>query len=299
MGLDVLIPHYRDVSGLAKSVSSVVGQTWTGDIRLVVVDDGSPKKDFHEVKALLEEQPLPFVLERNAENRGRPYTRNRLLDNIDSEFVSWLDADDVWYRAKLKVQFEHLSRMQFAGEDINRVWITCNYDWQREHARCYQVDQVVECDQLRELFLGQQLRCYLWTLLGTAVTFRAVGPFDENLPRLQDVDFFIRFVRAGGVITKPPYKKALCKYYKSDLGRSSHEIRQCNQSIFEKYRTSYEKYGNGFVSTIQYNAETLSARYAKHNGDSLGRAYYIARAFGADPRRAFGLTRRWVGNFWR
>lgn len=298
MSLDVLIPHYCDIQGLTKSISSVVDQTWTGDIRIVVVDDGSPKKEFSKVKSLLQGQPLPFVLERNPENRGRPYTRNRLLDSIDSDFVSWLDADDIWYPNKIKVQFEHINRMRFAGEDTSRVWVTCNYDWQRDQGRCYQVDQVVDCDQLKEIFLGQQLRCYLWTLVGAADTFRAVGPFDESLPRLQDVDFFIRFVKAGGIIKNTSSRKALCKYYKSDLGRKSHEIRECNKIIFEKYRTNFEEYGRGFVSTIKYNAETLSARYAKSNGDTLGRAYYIARSYGADPRRAFGLTRRWVGNFW-
>jgi len=293
------MPHYRDLKGLAQSVATIVAQTWTGDIRIVVVDDGSPKEEFRKVKALLEDQPLPFVLERNSENRGRPYTRNRLLDSIDSDYVAWLDAGDTWYPEKLNVQFEHVNRLRYAGEDISRIWVTCNYDWQRDGGRCYQVDQVVDCDQLKELFLGQQLRCYLWTLLGTASTFRTVGPFDEQLPRLQDVDYFVRFVRAGGIITNPPYTKALCRYHKSDLGRCAHEISRCNMNIFEKYRTSLEQYGRKFVSTVRYNAETLSARYAKNNRDWLGRAYYISRAFVANPQLALGLTRRWVGDLWR
>ena len=200
---------------------------------------------------------------------------------------------------KLNLQFEHINRLRYLGEDVSRIWVTCNYDWQREGARRYQVDQVVNCDQLKELFLGQQLRCYLWTLVGHASTFRAVGRFDEKLPRLQDVDYFLRFVRAGGVITNPPYRRALCRYHKSDLGRCAHEIRQCNNTLFKKYRTSIEQYGRDFVSTVRYNAETLSARYARFNGNSMGRAYYIARAFAANPKLASSLTVRWFGNLWR
>lgn len=290
----MLIPHYRDVKGLAKSVASVVDQTWTGDIRLVVVDDGSPRVDFQRVEALLEEQPLPYQLERNAENRGRPYTRNRLLDNIDGDFVAWLDADDVWYSHKLEVQFSHINRLRLTGEDISRIWVTCNYDWQRDGARCYQVNQVTEGDQLREIFLGERLRCYLWTLVGAASTFRRVGQFDEKLPRLQDVDYFIRFVRCGGKITNPPYRKALCKYEKSDLGRCAHEIRECNATLFKKYRSSVERYGRDYLSTVKFKAETLSARYAKHNRATLARAYYISRAFMANPKLTAGLTGRWI-----
>jgi glycosyltransferase involved in cell wall biosynthesis len=296
LSLDVLIPHYRDLDGLRRSIASVAEQTWTGDIRMVVVDDGSPDRDYRALQALLENQPVPFTLARNEENRGRPYTRNRLLDSIDSEYVAWLDAGDTWYPPKLDLQFEHISRLRMAGEDMSRIWVTCHYDWQREGARCYPVRQEVKGDQLKELFLGDRLRCYLWTLVAPASTFRAVGEFDEDLPRLQDVDYFIRFVRAGGKLVTPPTRKSMCCYYKSDLGRSAREIRRCNEQIFAKYRTSIEKYGREFQSVIRYNAETLSARYAKNNSDNITRAWYIGRAFVAHPQLAFSLGRRWVGN---
>ena len=199
---------------------------------------------------------------------------------------------------KLEKQFDHVNRLRFAGEDVSRIWVSCHYDWQRDGGRVYQVDQVVQGDQLKELFLGRQLRCYLWTLLGHASTFRTVGRFDEQLPRLQDVDYFVRFVRAGGIITNPPHRKALCRYHKSDLGRSAHEIRKCNRILFNKYQSSMDQYGSEFLSTLKYKAETLSARYAKHNRDTFARAYYIARAFAADPRAASDLTRRWVRDRW-
>lgn len=290
MSLDVLIPHHRDAPGLALSLASIRQQTWTGDIRIVLVDDGSPMKEFRAARALLEDQPFPFVIERNPENRGRPYTRNRLLDSIDSDYVAWLDAGDVWYPEKLARQFEHIHRLRFSGEDLTRTWVTCDYDWQREGGRRYVVTQETEGDQLRELFLGQKLRAYLWTLLAPAGTFRAVGRFDEQLPRLQDLDYFIRFVRAGGIIANLPHRGALCLYQKSDIGRSAQEIRRCNTRIFAKHRTSFERYGREFTATARCNAERLSARYAKHNGDTLGRIYYISKAFAARPGFIFGLA---------
>jgi glycosyltransferase involved in cell wall biosynthesis len=295
--LDVLIPHHRDVQGLSLSLAAVRAQTWSGDIRIVVADDGSPKKELHAVRALLEDQPLPFELLRNDQNRGRPYTRNRLLDSIEGEYVAWLDVGDVWYPEKIALQFEHIYRLRFAGRDMSRIWVTCDYDWQREGARRYVVQQVTEGDQLRELFLGERLRAYLWTLLAPADTFRAVGRFDEQLPRLQDLDYFIRFVRAGGIISNVPKREPLCLYQKSDVGRSAHEIRRCNQRIFAKHRTSFERYGREFISTTRCNAERLSARYAKHNGDTLGRLYYIGKAFMARPGLVFGLARSRVARF--
>lgn len=289
--LDVLLPHYRDVAGLAMSLASVAEQSWTGDMRLVIVDDGSPEKDFEAVRALAQAQDLPVTLERNPQNRGRPYTRNRLLDCVEGDYVAWLDAGDIWYPDKLALQFEHVSRLRHAGEDVDRVWITCHYDWQWEGQRIRPVRQEVEGAQLRELMLGRQLRAYLWTLLGTAAAFRGAGRFDERLPRLQDLDYFLRFVQGGGTLAVPPSRGTLCRYHKSDIGRDAHEIRRCNRLIFEKYRASLQSHGPGFVKTIRGNAESLSARYAKNNGDQMGRGYYLMRAFAADPRRLVGSVR--------
>lgn len=284
------MPHYRDVKGFALSLASVTTQTWTGDIRIVVVDDGSPPEDIRALEELLAEQPFPYTIDLNGENRGRPYTRNRLLDGIEAHFAAWLDAGDVWYPEKLARQFEHLSRLRFAGEDIGRVWVSCHYDWQREGQKRRLIRQEAKGDLIRELLIGDRLRAYLWTLLGTAETFRAAGRFDERLPRLQDLDYFLRFVRAGGVITVPPRREALCLYHKSDVGRSAREIRRCNQIILDKYCTGADR---NLRATIRYNVETLSARYAKNNGDNITRSYYLGKAFMADPSRALRLVRRW------
>lgn len=290
--LDILVPHYRDTDGLALSLASVAAQTWTGDMRVVLVDDGSPAGEYRAVEEIAAGLEMPVTLLRNRENRGRPYTRNRLLDAIDGAYVAWIDAGDVWYETKLEMQFEHLSRLRFQGEDESRVWITCHYDWQWAGRRARLVRQEVETRQMRELMLGQRLRAYLWTLLGPAAAFRAVGRFDERLPRLQDLDFFIRFVESGGRLDVPPGRKALCCYHKSDLGRNAAEIRRCNRLIEAKYRPKLQAYGPAFLKTIRYNAERLSARYAGSNGARVLNRYYWLRALAAHPRRTVGALRR-------
>jgi glycosyltransferase involved in cell wall biosynthesis len=293
-GLDILIPHYRDLEGLRLSLASIAEQTWTGDMRIVVVDDGSEPEIYQSVEALLAEQDLPCTLERNLSNRGRPYTRNRLLDLIDSPFVAWLDAGDVWYADKLRVQFEHVNRLRYRGEDPDRYWVTCHYDWQWQGRRARKVEQQTDGRQLRELMLGQKLRAYLWTLLGTREAFRIAGRFDERLPRLQDLDYFIRFLLAGGEMTVPPHRGALCRYHKSDVGRNAREIRACNELIHRKYRPHLQSFGPSFLRTIRYNAEMLSARFAQNNGEPMNNLVYVTRATIAHPKRAIGAMRyRW------
>ena len=297
MSLDVLVPHFRDARGLALSLASVAEQSWTGDIRLVIVDDGSPAAEFRAVEALAAEQPLPVALARNPaeprpalhpqpparHGRGRLCRLDRLRRRLvpdEARDASSTISPGCASRARTSAGSGSPATTTGSGPAGGRA----------------SPHQKVAPEPLRELLLGAHLRAYLWTLLGSAATFRAVGHFDERLPRLQDLDYFIRFLRAGGVLAVPrqQMERALCRYHKSDIGRNAAEIRRCNQLIFEKYRTSFERYGPDFLATIRYNAETLSARYAKNNGDQLARARYFSRAFAANPRRGLGLARSWI-----
>ncbi len=281
--LDVLIPHFCNPAGLERSVASVLAQTWTGDYRLVVVDDASPSSDFARIETFLAEIDVPCIVLRNAVNRGRPFTRNRLLDQVDADFVAWLDAGDTWHPKKLTLQFNHLNQMRLKNSPCSEFWISCNYEWIWENGRLRTYRQEVEADQIRELFMGTRLRAYLWTILAPASTFRQIGWFDESLPRLQDLDYFLRFVIAGGKITKPETKRFLCRYYKSDSGRNGEEIFKCNQIILRKYEPFLLHYGNKFVRMRRFNAAMLGMRVARNNRHAGQISKFVARTFWTHP----------------
>lgn len=199
--LDVLMPHYRDPAGLALSLASIEAQVWAGRMRVVVVDDGSPPAEAEAARRLCDDTAaragLAVTFLRNPENLGRPRTRNRLLDAVEAEYVAWLDAGDIWYPDKLARQFAHLARLRWQGEDVDRLWISCHYDW-HQGGRIRLVRQQVTGDLTRELLLGAHLRAYLWTLLGTA---RARPP--EGRDSFAQVDLLARtlvenFGRGGG-----------------------------------------------------------------------------------------------------
>lgn len=284
--LDILMPHYRDPEGLRLSLDSIAAQTWTGDMRVLIADDGSPDDAFAAAREVADDAPVDTVVLREAQNRGRPVTRNRLLAAAEAPYLAWLDAGDVWYPGKLVEQFGTLHRLRFEGADIDRLWVTCDYDWQWEGRRSNRVRQSVEGDQLKELLLGDRLRAYLWTLLGTAAAFRIAGRFDERLPRMQDLDYFIRFVRGGGRLVAPGGDRPLCRYNKSDVGRDATEIRRCNALIMEKNRQVYDFYGPAFRRRVLYKINHIAARFANHNGERLNHARFEAMAIAADPRYA-------------
>jgi glycosyltransferase involved in cell wall biosynthesis len=290
--LDILIPHHNDPDGLNRSLVSIKGQTWVGDLRVVVIDDCSKPEMFSAVERLVQVSSLDVLLQRNDVNLGRPKTRNRLLELSDASHVAWLDAGDVWYPEKLERQFATLSRLLREGRDPTKIWVTCDYDWQWEGQEPHHVVQDVTGDQLKELLLGDRLRGYLWTLLSPAEAFRLPGGFDEDLPRLQDLDYFLRFVRAGGCIAKVDCAEALCRYHKSDVGRNAVEIWSCNRRIISKNRDLLNRYGKATARRIRFKIGNVSARYALHNHDFLRYLMYKLIATIEDPRYAVYRARR-------
>lgn len=280
--LDILIPHYNDPEGLALTLRSISRQTWQGDHRIVVADDGSRPDIRQAVAAIAEHSEMNIDVVYNEINRGRPYTRNVLLDSIEGDYVAWLDAGDEWYPDKLTSQFETVSLIESAHMSTP-FWVTCHYDWAWTGRKKRTISQRTEQDQVKALLMGSSLRAYLWTLLGSAQSFKNVGWFDESLPRMQDLDFFLRFVTHGGVIKTDRDGRTLCVYHKSDVGRDAEEIRACNEYIFNKHRVLFNRYGDGFTAMRLYQMEMLAARFAQNNKNKNLSRHYLWNAFKAKP----------------
>lgn len=287
--LDVLIPHYEDGPGLRASLASVAAQTWTGALRVVVLDDGSSPAALAEAEAACEAFRAAggrdLVLLRHDGNRGRPAARNGLLAAVAAPHVAWLDAGDVWRPKKLGLQFERLARLREGGADPSRLWITCPYEI-AEGGRIRTHWQEVGGDQFRDLLRGEGLRAYLWTLLGTAESFRLAGRFDEGLPRLQDLDFFLAFLRAGGRLETVPGAEPLCRYEKSGLGRQAREVRACYGRILDRHAAALRDYPEAFAAELAARADWLAARFARANGQHGAAALYLARGALRAPRKA-------------
>ncbi len=314
-GLDVLIPHYADPAGLDLALTSIAAQDWLDDpanrLRVVVVDDGSPPADFAEAQAVCDRfrasSGQALHLERLARNMGRPAARNRLLDLAQAPYLAWLDAGDIWYPARLRVQFAHLAALEAAGEDPARIWVSCAYDWDQHGARRPRA-QRVEGDQLAALLEGDHLRAYLWTLLARAEAFAIAGRFDPQLPRLQDLDWFVTFIRAGGRITVPPESDPpdpvpLCCYFKSDLGRDARQIAASHARVLAKHAPAIARYPYRFRARLRQKGPMLAARFARANGAYALAARYGLAALLASPwhslRGALGRVRRWPGHMLR
>ena len=102
--LTVLMPVYNAEKFLAESIGSILNQTYY-NFELLILDDGSTDNSLKIIKAYAKEDKRIKVLV-NKINQGEAKCRNLLLKNTKTEFVAWMDADDISLEDRLQTQMD-------------------------------------------------------------------------------------------------------------------------------------------------------------------------------------------------
>ncbi len=115
MLVDVIIPAYNPGDFLDEAIQSVLNQSYN-DIKIIVVDDSSTE-DLSRIVNKYEN--IKYI--RNEKNMGPSYSRNIGIKASSSPYISFLDADDIWCKDKLKLSISIL-------ESNDKIGMTCgNY----------------------------------------------------------------------------------------------------------------------------------------------------------------------------
>lgn len=89
----VLMPVYNGQAYLARTIESLLGQTWR-DFELLALDDGSSDGTWSILERYAAADPRVRPV-RNPANLGQPRTQNRGLELARGELIARNDADDV------------------------------------------------------------------------------------------------------------------------------------------------------------------------------------------------------------
>ena len=117
----VIMPAYNCEKYLEEAVESVKAQTYK-DWRLLIIDDCSIDGTSALAERLATTDERIRVLH-NTINSGVSKTRNRGIREADTEWIAFLDSDDVWEKDKLERQLnlkaaDARSRIEEAFNDV-------------------------------------------------------------------------------------------------------------------------------------------------------------------------------------
>lgn len=103
--ITVIMPCYNAEKYIAEAIESILMQTYQ-KFKLLVIDDGSTDKSRQIIEKYAKIDTRVCYLY-NVENKGQIYIRNKAIEESDTEFIAYMDADDVAskYRFEREVAF--------------------------------------------------------------------------------------------------------------------------------------------------------------------------------------------------
>ncbi len=274
--LTVCVPAFNASEHIERAIRSIHVDEVDGAVEILVCDDGSTDDTWDVLQRMSNEVPELRLIS-NPRNRGRPYTRNVLLHEARGRFLTWLDADDEKYPGMLRAQLEHLHRIENddGAERLAGLLVYTNYHWLRPQWDGPKLMAPVEPDDPMRALLDASFGGYLWLMMGLRSTFLESGPFDEQLPRLQDLGYFIRFAELGGRFERVATDAPLCVYHKEDGGRGATEVWHSWNRIWRKYRHHYVSYGMRNARRWRRHHYRVARRYARANDDKIVYAWIL------------------------
>ena len=104
----IIIPVYNKADTIARTLQSLVSQTYdNNDYEVIIVDDGSTDESKEVIKGFMKYKNFrAFFLN---DNSGRMVARNVGMRMSKNDWICWLDADDEYMSNYLEVYNESIS----------------------------------------------------------------------------------------------------------------------------------------------------------------------------------------------
>ena len=221
--ISVIIPAYNAEKTIQETVQSVLNQTFT-DFELLIVDDGSQDATLDIIKRISD----PRIQVSSYPNAGANISRNRGLAQAAGEYVSFLDADDLWTPDKLEAQLNALQTNTQAA--VAYSWTDC-IDESGQFSR-HGGSVTVNGNVLAELLIINFLSNGSNALIRKQA-IAELGGFDESLSACQDWDMWLRLA-AKYEFVGVPYPHILYRVSTNSISSNVVVLEQAVLTVIER-----------------------------------------------------------------
>ncbi|HOK39713.1 MAG TPA: glycosyltransferase family A protein [bacterium] len=179
--VSVIITTYNRSNFVIEAINSVLNQSFT-DFELFVVDDGSTDNTKEKVRELYGNK-VNYIYQKN---QGISKARNRGIEAANTEFIAFLDADDLWCKDKLKIQYNDIiQNKDIALNYTNEIWILNGK----------RINQKLKHKKYGGYIFDKTLPLCIISPSSALIrksVFYDIGKFDENLEVCEDYDLWLR-----------------------------------------------------------------------------------------------------------
>ncbi len=180
--ISVVVPVYNGEKTIKETIESILNQTLS-DLELLIINDGSQDSTLEIISTIQDSRIQVF----SYPNAGLAASRNRGIKHATTDYISFIDADDLWTPDKLELQFNALQENPQAA--VAYSWTDYIDDSSQYLRRGSHI--TANGDVYAKLLVIDFLENGSNALIRKQALID-VGSFDESLPAAEDWDIFLK-----------------------------------------------------------------------------------------------------------
>jgi teichuronic acid biosynthesis glycosyltransferase TuaG len=106
--ISIIIPYFKKRNFIKDTLRSVYSQSYK-NFEVIIVYDQKDSGDFNYIKHLINSDKR-FKIINNKNNFGVSHSRNNGIQKAKGKYIAFLDADDLWKKNKLKLQYNFMKK---------------------------------------------------------------------------------------------------------------------------------------------------------------------------------------------
>ncbi len=238
--VSIITPTKNRLSLLGEAIDSVLAQTFSNWEHLIV-DDGSDDGSIEMVEKLAASDSRIRLIKRTGEKAGANVCRNIGIRESRSEFLIFLDSDDLLSASCLEKRVGLMQRNQ----DLEYAVFMTGFFVETPGDRYQQKPGDLFGDDLRR-FLSFEFPWIINAPIWRKSALEKLQGFDETLPSWQDVDLHIRAICGGLLYVKVPVLDHHVRWQYDEakvsvLQRRSPKHLQAASAILEKFEAEIRR----------------------------------------------------------
>jgi len=106
----VVLPNYNSAAYVSETIDSVINQTFK-NWKLTIIDDNSNIETQRVLKKYMDHPNINIILLKKNKKAG--FCRNLAIRNSKSEYIAFIDSDDIWDNEKLYKQLDFMIKNKY------------------------------------------------------------------------------------------------------------------------------------------------------------------------------------------
>jgi glycosyltransferase involved in cell wall biosynthesis len=274
--VSVIIPAYNAERFVARTLESVLSQTYT-NIQVLVVNDGSTDGTVKIVESYAQKDSRIRIL--HQPNLGAPAARNCAIKSCEGEYIAPVDADDIWHKEKIQAQIECFLH---SSPSVGLV-----YSWSKiideNDNPLTGIAHEYRGNVLAELIYSNFVGNGSSPMIRRSC-FQTVGDFNLHLQGGQDWDMYLRFAERYQFQVIPKYHVGYRRVLNSISADYENQDR-CMATVVDNFEEGHPGVPKTLFRLSRSYTSFYMAGRASEAGQYMASLGYLLRCLKLDPVR--------------